>query len=60
MKNNCETWKNYVETEEDKQVYERKNVKVVSIEVTSTSKIAEEGSIDDKFKENINKSSSED
>ena len=33
MKANSDTWKSYEETEEDKRVYERKNIKVVQIEV---------------------------
>jgi hypothetical protein len=31
LKNNLDNWKAYEETEEDKRVYERKHVKVVSI-----------------------------
>ena len=33
MKSNLVNWKNYEETEEDKQVYERK-VKVISINIS--------------------------
>ena len=40
MKNNLTKWKSYVETEEDKQVYER-SVKVISINISK-------GNTDDK------------
>jgi len=36
MKNNSEQWKLYEETELDKRVYERKDVKVVPISISST------------------------
>lgn len=36
MRQNLQTWKEYEETEEDKQVYEQK-VKVISIQVSSKS-----------------------
>jgi len=35
MKQNLDFWKTYEENEEDKRVYERNNMKVVSIQVSS-------------------------